>query len=82
MAVNLLAVFGTGIDQPIFVIIPIIYLSGFYLCTWLTYHTGCLSLGYVNGPVEGIVMTCLIYIVTGIFGRPFDRCVHRYHSQF
>ncbi|KAK9728174.1 hypothetical protein K7432_001283 [Basidiobolus ranarum] len=39
--------------------------SNFYLSTWEEYHTGTLYLGYFSGPVEGIVMLVLLFILTG-----------------
>eukprot|EP00033_Pygsuia_biforma_P005736 GCRY01006342.1.p1 GENE.GCRY01006342.1~~GCRY01006342.1.p1 ORF type:complete len:387 (+),score=41.51 GCRY01006342.1:113-1273(+) len=40
----------------------------FWVATWEEYHTGCLRLGVVNGPTEGILMTVALYLVTGAFG--------------
>jgi ethanolaminephosphotransferase len=44
---------------------------GFYAATWEEYYTGELSLPVINGPNEGIVITCLIHIFTGIVGPDF-----------
>ncbi|KIK94389.1 hypothetical protein PAXRUDRAFT_828044 [Paxillus rubicundulus Ve08.2h10] len=46
-------------------------LANFYLTTWEEYHTGLLYLGPFSGPVEGILMIVVIYIVSGIFGPSF-----------
>ncbi|KAG6330161.1 hypothetical protein ID866_8929 [Astraeus odoratus] len=46
-------------------------LANFYLTTWEEYYTGTLYLGPFSGPVEGILMIVLIYIVSGIFGPSF-----------
>ncbi|KAG2144675.1 CDP-alcohol phosphatidyltransferase-domain-containing protein [Suillus bovinus] len=46
-------------------------LASFYLTTWEEYHTGILYLGPFSGPVEGILMIVIIYIITGIFGPTF-----------
>jgi len=46
-----------------------IALAFFYCTTWETYHTGTLYLGYINGPVEGTLFLCFIYILTGCYGR-------------
>ncbi|OJA19270.1 hypothetical protein AZE42_04494 [Rhizopogon vesiculosus] len=46
-------------------------LANFYLTTWEEYHTGVLYLGVFSGPVEGILMIVIIYIITGIFGPTF-----------
>lgn len=36
--------------------------------TWDEYHTETLTLGIVNGPVEGVLIICLVYAATGYFG--------------
>ncbi|KAJ3547758.1 hypothetical protein NM688_g5370 [Phlebia brevispora] len=46
-------------------------LANFYLTTWEEYHTGQLFLGVFSGPVEGIIMICTIYVVTGFYGPTF-----------
>lgn len=46
-------------------------LANFYLTTWEEYHTGVLYLGPFSGPVEGILMIVVIYVITGIFGPTF-----------
>ncbi|CRK39774.1 hypothetical protein BN1708_008006 [Verticillium longisporum] len=40
----------------------------FYVQTWDEYHTKQLTLGVVNGPVEGVLMMVFIYTVTGYKG--------------
>lgn len=40
----------------------------FYVQTWDEYHTKTLTLGIVNGPVEGVLIICVIYAATGYFG--------------
>lgn len=40
----------------------------FYVQTWEEYHTHTLTLGVVNGPVEGILLLILVYALTGYFG--------------
>lgn len=42
--------------------------ANFYLTTWEEFHTGTLFLGVFSGPVEGILIVILIYILTGIYG--------------
>jgi len=46
-------------------------LANFYLTTWEEYHTGQLYLGYFSGPVEGILMICSIFFISGYFGPAF-----------
>jgi ethanolaminephosphotransferase len=40
----------------------------FYVQTWDEYHTKTLTLGIVNGPVEGILILVSIYTATGFLG--------------
>ncbi|KAK5998717.1 putative CDP-alcohol phosphatidyltransferase class-I family protein C22A12.10 [Cladobotryum mycophilum] len=40
----------------------------FYVQTWDEYHTKTLTLGIVNGPVEGVLLVCGVYILTGLLG--------------
>ncbi|EDK46934.1 ethanolaminephosphotransferase [Lodderomyces elongisporus NRRL YB-4239] len=40
----------------------------FYTSTWEEYHTHKLFLSKFSGPVEGILMICTVYILTGVFG--------------
>ncbi|KAI9591533.1 CDP-alcohol phosphatidyltransferase-domain-containing protein [Syncephalis fuscata] len=40
----------------------------FYFSTWEEYHTGVLYLGYVNGPTEGLIISCAVLIASGIYG--------------
>ncbi|KAI8373526.1 CDP-alcohol phosphatidyltransferase-domain-containing protein [Choanephora cucurbitarum] len=46
-------------------------LGNFYLSTWEEYHTGSLYLGYFSGPVEGVLMLCMIHLISGYFGPAF-----------
>lgn len=41
-------------------------LTNFYLTTWEEFHTGTLYLSAFSGPVEGILMICTIYLITGL----------------
>ncbi|CAD6502092.1 BgTH12-02333 [Blumeria graminis f. sp. triticale] len=43
-------------------------LSTFYVQTWDEYHTKTLTLGLINGPVEGVLLLIAIYIITAIKG--------------
>lgn len=40
----------------------------FFFSTWETYHTHTLFLGFINGPVEGILLACGMMLVSGIWG--------------
>ncbi|KAF4124629.1 ethanolaminephosphotransferase [Geosmithia morbida] len=40
----------------------------FYVQTWDEYHTKTLSLGLVNGPVEGVLILVTVYALTGYLG--------------
>ncbi|CAM0139314.1 unnamed protein product [Umbelopsis sp. WA50703] len=41
---------------------------GFYLSTAEEYHTHVLYLGYVNAPTEGVILSCIVFIATGVYG--------------
>ncbi|KAB5546873.1 phosphotransferase-like protein [Coniochaeta sp. 2T2.1] len=43
-------------------------LMTFYVQTWDEYHTKTLTLGIVNGPVEGILILVFVYALTGYMG--------------
>lgn len=43
-------------------------LMTFYVQTWDEYHTKTLTLGLVNGPVEGILILVFVYALTGFMG--------------
>jgi ethanolaminephosphotransferase len=45
-----------------------IAMLGFYLSTAEEYHTGVLYLGYVNAPTEGVILSCIIFVLSGIYG--------------
>jgi len=40
----------------------------FYVQTWDEYHTKTLTLGIVNGPVEGVLILASVYALTGFLG--------------
>lgn len=40
----------------------------FYVQTWDEYHTKTLTLGVINGPVEGILILVFVYAFTGYMG--------------
>lgn len=40
----------------------------FYVQTWDEYHTKTLTLGVVNGPVEGVLILVTVYTLTGLLG--------------
>ncbi|KAI7861452.1 CDP-alcohol phosphatidyltransferase-domain-containing protein [Spinellus fusiger] len=61
------AALGLGQTQRT-VVLFIVTMAGFYLSTAEEYYTGVLYLGYVNGPTEGIILTCMSFIISGIYG--------------
>lgn len=60
---------GTGHSKASVMLYGIAML-GFYLSTVEEYHTGILYLGYVNAPTEGVILTCIVFIISGIYGKP------------
>ncbi|KAI8369737.1 hypothetical protein BD560DRAFT_397675 [Blakeslea trispora] len=61
------AALGLG-HTPLAACLLFVTIAGFYLSTAEEYYTGVLYLGYVNGPTEGIIVTCMAFIWSGIFG--------------
>ncbi|KAI8070516.1 CDP-alcohol phosphatidyltransferase-domain-containing protein [Gongronella butleri] len=56
-----------------------IAMLGFYLSTAEEYHTGVLYLGYINGPTEGVILTCILCILSGLYGTQiYNRPVQAY----
>ncbi|KAL1933154.1 hypothetical protein VTP01DRAFT_8832 [Rhizomucor pusillus] len=49
-------------------VLYLVMVVGFYLSTAEEYFTGVLYLGIVNGPTEGIMLSCFAFIWSGIFG--------------
>ncbi|KAF9055620.1 Choline/ethanolaminephosphotransferase [Panaeolus papilionaceus] len=69
---NILASHALGLGRSWWTVASqIATLANFYLTTWEEYHTGQLFLGYFSGPVEGIIMIVVIYMVTGYYGPTF-----------
>ncbi|KAI9303730.1 CDP-alcohol phosphatidyltransferase-domain-containing protein [Cunninghamella echinulata] len=68
VAILQIAALGLGKDGLLMNIIFITTTVGFYLSTIEEYYTGVLYLGYINGPCEGIIVTCLAYLWSGWFG--------------
>lgn len=53
---------------PLLMISQFAAVANFYVSTWEEYHTHTLYLSEFSGPVEGVLMICVVYIFTGIFG--------------
>lgn len=60
---------GHSIEAAILFLVTVI---GFYLSTAEEYYTGVLYLGIVNGPTEGILLSCLAFVWSGFFGEYID----------
>ncbi len=63
-----IASMGLGASPPYAQLIMTLTFWGFYLPTWEEYHTGILSLGYVNGPTEGLLLAIATMILSGLYG--------------
>ncbi|KAI8365273.1 CDP-alcohol phosphatidyltransferase-domain-containing protein [Radiomyces spectabilis] len=61
------AALGLGHTQ-LTAVLFVVTMAGFYLSTAEEYYTGVLYLGYINGPTEGIIFTCLAFIWSGCYG--------------
>ena len=49
----------------------------FYMGTWEHFHTGVLYMGIANAPTEGIILVCIVLMISGLAGplfwhRPID----------
>ncbi|KAG2171947.1 hypothetical protein INT43_001423 [Umbelopsis isabellina] len=67
--VAILQAAGMGMGHTIqSALLALITALGFYLSTIEEYHTGVLYLGYVNGPTEGLILSCIAFIISGIKG--------------
>ena len=62
------SVFNLG-NGWLFLIAQFASVCNFYTSTWEEYHTHTLYLSEFSGPVEGILMICACFIMTGVFGR-------------
>lgn len=61
------AALGLG-HSELTVVMFITTLTGFYFSTAEEYYTQVLYLGYVNGPTEGILLTCAAFLWSGFYG--------------
>ncbi|CCK72009.1 diacylglycerol cholinephosphotransferase KNAG_0I02230 [Huiozyma naganishii CBS 8797] len=52
-----------------FLVSQCICLTNFYLSTWEEFHTHKLFLSEFCGPVEGVIILCFSFLVTGIWGQ-------------
>ncbi|KAH8555120.1 CDP-alcohol phosphatidyltransferase-domain-containing protein [Umbelopsis sp. PMI_123] len=67
--VAILQAAGMGMGHSVqSAILAIITALGFYLSTIEEYHTGVLYLGYINGPTEGLILSCIVFIISGLKG--------------
>lgn len=42
-------------------------MTQFFATTWETYYTHKLYLDYINGPTEGIILSCAGFVISGIY---------------
>ncbi|KAI8065955.1 CDP-alcohol phosphatidyltransferase-domain-containing protein [Gongronella butleri] len=59
---------GLGGDPELMIVLGLTAMSGFYLSTAEEYYTGVLYLGVVNGPTEGLVVTCIGFLWSWLYG--------------
>ncbi|OUT22176.1 hypothetical protein CAS74_003167 [Pichia kudriavzevii] len=68
MVIQFSSVANLTTETPFIFIVQFAALANFYLSTWEEFHTHKLFLSEVSGPVEGLIMLSICYILTGIFG--------------
>lgn len=61
------SVFQLGYGK-LFLLSQFASVTNFYMSTWEEYHTHTLFLSKFSGPVEGILMIVVVYLITGVFG--------------
>ena len=67
----LLATSAIGLGRSYFSLMLLLSSTiNFYLSTWEEYHTHTLFLSAFSGPVEGILITCVVYLMSGLLGGP------------
>ncbi|RKP00641.1 hypothetical protein CXG81DRAFT_758, partial [Caulochytrium protostelioides] len=49
-------------------IVLFVTIGTFYIASWENYHTKTLYLGYINGPTEGLVVSCLTMLASAVWG--------------
>ncbi|RKP05961.1 sn-1,2-diacylglycerol cholinephosphotransferase [Thamnocephalis sphaerospora] len=77
----LLQAAGMGLGQSWYtVFIVALTTTPFYFSTWEEYHTGVLYLGYVNGPTEGLIISCVALCISGVYGP--DVWFQLFHETF
>ncbi|WBW72159.1 diacylglycerol cholinephosphotransferase/ diacylglycerol ethanolaminesphotransferase Ept1 [Schizosaccharomyces osmophilus] len=67
---------------PLAIITQCASLLYFYASTWEEYHTGVLYLSYFSGPVEGILMVCVLFGMTSYTGSVFWTKLHPTPESF
>jgi ethanolaminephosphotransferase len=45
--------------------------TGMFFTIWEQFATGTLDMGYINGPTDGILVTCGMFIATGMYGQGY-----------
>lgn len=68
MSIQFCSVAGCGRTWLVF-LVQFASLANFYLSTWEEYYTHKLFLAEISGPVEGLLMIALVFILTGVFGK-------------
>lgn len=63
------AAFGLG-RSSVSLILLVSSMASFYLTTWEEYYTHTLFLSAFSGPVEGILIVCVLFILSGVAGGP------------
>lgn len=63
------AAFGLG-RSSVSLFLLVSSMASFYLTTWEEYYTHTLFLSVFSGPVEGILIVCVLFIVSGAAGGP------------
>lgn len=73
---NVLVMSAMGLGRSYWAVLGLLSsLANFYLTTWEELHTHTLYLSAFSGPVEGILMVCVLYVTVGMMGGT-TFCLH------
>ena len=71
MVIQFSSVANLGHNTPLPFLVQFSTLANFYLSTWEEFYTHTLFLSEISGPVEGLLMISLVFLLTGVFGVDF-----------
>lgn len=68
MVIQFASVSNLTTKHPLIFLVQFSALANFYLSTWEEYYTHKLFLSEISGPVEGLLLISMVFILTGVLG--------------